>query len=258
MPTKKIKQDRRGFSLVELLIYISIFVVSSIFLVAILTSVTKVQVRQKSTNTVNEQITFVTQTIQRIVQGSSLIDMEAGISSPSLLLRMSQGELDPTIVSVKDNRLFIQQGAGGLETALTDTNVRVDNFEITKFENPGGGAIVHANIALSYDTDNPKEKFSRVIETAITRISAASFDSDLIPIGVRSIGNSSNKWKDGYFSGAVGIGTNAPSDGPKLRVTGDIDLPNAGDGIILQSPLGACYKLTVSEEGAIVTTLCGG
>lgn len=235
------RQDK-GFSLVELLIYIAIFVVSGTLLVAILTSVTRVQVRQNSVNTVNRQIEFITGLIQRKVRESSAIDMEAGAPQEVLILRMPKETLDPTRISKVDGRLFIKEGGSG-EKALMGPDVRVDLFQATKYENPGGRAIVHVDIGLSYNTESPREKFSRVIETAVTRISAATFDSDLVPTGANlNVGNEGMRWKDGYFSG-------------KLKTDGNIAITNPSAGLVLKSPGGTCYKVTVDDTGTLLRTI---
>ncbi|MDO8752197.1 MAG: type II secretion system protein [Candidatus Wolfebacteria bacterium] len=236
------RKQNSGFSLVELLIYIAIFVVSGTMLVAILTSVTRVQVRQNSVNTVNRDIEFITGLIQRKVEESSAIDMEAGTPQGTLILRMPDGALDPTKISKVDERLFIEEGESEAH-ALTGPDVRVDLFKVTKYGNPGGRAIVHVNIGLSYNTESPREKFSRVIETAVTRISAANFDSDLVPTGANlNVGNEGNRWKDGYFSG-------------KLKTDGNIAITNSSAGLVLKAPGGTCYKLAVNDSGGLVTAV---
>ena len=122
-------------------------------------------------------------------------------------------------------------------------DVRVDLFQATKYENPGGRAIVHVDIGLSYNTESPREKFSRVIETAVTRISAANFDSDLVPTGINlNVGNEGNRWKDGYFSG-------------KLKTDGNIAITNPSAGLVLKAPGGTCYKVTVDDTGALLRTI---
>jgi parallel beta-helix repeat protein len=53
-------------------------------------------------------------------------------------------------------------------------------------------------------------------------------------------------------AGNVGIGTTAP--GAKLQVTGgDVYVTTIGTGLILKSPNGSCFRLTVSDSGALST-----
>lgn len=54
-------------------------------------------------------------------------------------------------------------------------------------------------------------------------------------------------------SGNLGIGTTAPT--ARLQVTGgDIYATTVGSGLILKSPNGSCFRITVSDAGALSTT----
>jgi len=57
----------------------------------------------------------------------------------------------------------------------------------------------------------------------------------------------------GYFSGNVGFGTTTPN--AKVQVTGgDIYIEDIDKGVIMKSPNGSCWRLTVDDSGNIVTT----
>ncbi|OGG42467.1 hypothetical protein A3A21_02650 [Candidatus Jorgensenbacteria bacterium RIFCSPLOWO2_01_FULL_45_25b] len=250
------KRKNDGFSLIELLMYIAIFAVSATLLIGILTTVTRVQGRQQSEAVVTKQITFVNQTIQRIVHESSLIDMPSGVASSSLTLRMASSTGDPTRIYVSNGRLYIKEGTKE-DVPLTDGNVIVDTFRVKKLESKEGKSLVQVGLGISYNTADPKVKFSRVIEIMVTRITAASFDSDLVPLGSGlSVGNSGNNWQNGYFSGGVGIGIDAPSAGAKLKVAGNIEFSDSSYGLLLKSPNGTCYKLSVSNSGTLSVGGC--
>src|SRR3989344_336306 len=130
-------ERRSGFTLVEVLIYTVIFAVSAVFLVSILTAITRVQSRQSSVNEVNAQISFVDKTIQRLVREASLVEMTAGEATTTLKLRMASSTLDPTLVytDASNTAVYIQEGSSTAQ-ALTDSNVSVNNFLVTKYENP--------------------------------------------------------------------------------------------------------------------------
>lgn len=78
------------------------------------------------------------------------------------------------------------------------------------------------------------------------------------PDGTIQLTTASSVWNtsgiDTYFdSGAVGVGTNDPAS--KLQVSdGDVYIDNAANGVIMTSPNGSCFRMTVSDVGAPVFT----
>lgn len=253
---------RSGFSLVELLIYVGIFSVSAVFLVSILTVVTQVQLRQTSVNELNQQLAFVNDTVKRLIQTSSLVDIPAGIATSSLKLRMSSSSADTTRVYASSSVLYLEEITNeGISTVipLTDSNVIVDDFSITKYENPTGFAVVGINLTLSYNATNPKSKETRSLQTAVGRISAAEFDSSVYPNidASHDLGTALKKWKDAYFSGVLGIGVTSFSSGYKLVVSGgDIATKDINTGFVVKTPDGSsCYRLGVTNSGTVTSTI---
>ncbi len=249
-------KKRDGFTLIEVLIYTVIFAVSAVFLVGILTAITRVQSRQSSVNEVNAQISFVDKTIQRLVREASLVEMDGGVSTTTLTLRMPSSALDPTKVYVdaSSTAIFLQQGTNSPQP-LTDSKVKVGNFLVTKYENPGGPTVVQVDLTLEFNTTNPQAKAVRVLRSAVTKISAATFDSSILPNANNTydIGNAANNWKDAYFSGSIGIGT-GPVSAAKIKVKGDISFASSSAGIIFVAPSGSCFHLKLNNSGNITTS----
>ena len=265
MKWKKIKNNSSGFTLIELLIYAAIFSVSAVFLVNILTSITQTQIRQTSANEVSQQISFVSNTIQRLVREASLIENDAGVASSTVKLRTSASSTDPTLIywDTTANAVMLKQGQNQA-IQLTNDKVTVGSFSATKFENPGGNAIIQIDLALSTNTTVDRAKVTKFWRGAITRISAATFDTDLLPntSNALNLGGSGSTWKDGYFQGGVniigklGVSTQ-PSDisglSSGIKVNGDVSFMSSANGIILKSMGGTCYRVTVADGGGLVT-----
>ena len=70
------------------------------------------------------------------------------------------------------------------------------------------------------------------------------------PMGKFSTGGSSSLW----WAGASGDGRKIETTETGVTVTGDIDLSTASTGVILTSPNGTRYKLTVDNSGNLTTT----
>ena len=260
-------KKQRGFSLVELLVYIGIFTAVSVFLVGIFIIFTRVNIHQTSINEVNDQISFVNNTIQRVIRESSLVSMPVGTATTTIELRMASSTLDPTRVYLEDNAIYLEEGSFS-PISLTDSHVVVDNFLATEYENPGGNSIVQIYMTVSYNTSNEQAKFKRTFRTAISRASAATFDSDVLPDAddSRDIGNASQNWKDAYFSGDVGVGGNigigiSPAVGISLKVigdtevTGDIFITSSTQGLIGKSPDGICHRSSFTNSGSTTSTV---
>ena len=55
------------------------------------------------------------------------------------------------------------------------------------------------------------------------------------------------------FSGNLGIGTKNPKSKVEVQ-NGDVYINNAANGIILKSPNGQCWRVTIDNEGNFVKT----
>jgi len=245
-----------GFTLIEVLIYAAVFAVSAVFLVQILTTVTRTQLKQASANEVNAQVSFVAETIQRLVRESALVENDAGSATTTLRLRTTASSTDPTLVYVdaSSTAIYLQQGSGSA-VPLTDDKVTVGNFSITKFENSGALSVVQVDLTLNYNTSAEQSKATQTWRGAIARVSAASFDSSILPSsdGSLNLGGSSARWNDGYFSGSLGLGT-TPVSAAKIKSTGDVGFTTSTAGIVLMSSNGTCYRLGISNAGVYTTS----
>ncbi|MEX2410224.1 MAG: right-handed parallel beta-helix repeat-containing protein, partial [Candidatus Paceibacterota bacterium] len=65
------------------------------------------------------------------------------------------------------------------------------------------------SMSIDFDTENDRAKYQRSIQTSISRVSAATFDSDGLPNAndTFDLGNATYRWKDLYLSGNAYIGT---------------------------------------------------
>jgi type II secretory pathway pseudopilin PulG len=262
-----------GFTLIEVLIYTVIFSVTSIFLLSILTTVTRTQLKQATQNEVNQQLSFVASTIQRLVRESSVIVNDAGVASTTLVLRMPSPAADTTkiYVDAAKTAIYIEEVPNGSQSGtplpLTTDKVIVDNFSVTKLENPGGLAVVQVDLSLTYNSDKPQVRVTRSWGSAIARISAATFDSSLVPNASTSpydIGTGSALWRnlflsgDASIAGTLGLGVSAPSTPTRLKSGGNVAFSSSTFGPVLMAPNGtSCFRLGISNTGAFTTSSIG-
>lgn len=259
--------QRSGFTVLELIIFSAIFSVASMIFIGILVSITRIGARQSAAAEVNQQSQFLLQKIQYYIERASLVDANENQTANSLRLRMGASVSDPTRIYLSAGKVLLEEGGSGPQ-ALTSDKVNITNLAFTKKANPPGHDSVAISFTMEYVTNNIQQKFVQSLTTAVARVSAANFDSDLTPSSSAAydIGTLSALWRSINqiinFSGSnVGIGTASPN--AKLHVSGspgniqvsggDVYVDTFGKGIILRSPDNVyCWKITVNNAGALL------
>ena len=203
--TSKINKKKLGFSLIELLVYIGILIVVVGFIVGIFITTSKIGSKETSSTEITSQISYVSQTIQRMVKEASVIDIPAGISTSSLKLRTSSFSTDPTCIYLSSGTIKIAQGAypAGSEnctstsTDLTSSKVIVDNLVFTKLTSYPGRDSVAFEIQMSLNTSSTENRSTKILKSSIARVSAATFDSSLLPGSANTydVGQGGSYWR---------------------------------------------------------------
>lgn len=221
-----------GFTLIELLIYIAIFSIVVVTMAGLLVSITQVGDKTTSSSEVSSQLNFVMQNIQRLVKNSSNIDITADISTSTLVLRMEDPAKDPTVIFLSSSTVYLEEGSSPT-TSLTSGNVTVNYLNFKKISQYPGHDIVYVDLAITNNAPATSSQLTRTLSSAIARVSAATFDSGLVP-GTGSnydVGTTGSPWRNGYFSGVVGIGTTAPAFPLHIKTIGTdatIEINNTG------------------------------
>lgn len=253
--------SRKGYTLVELLIFLAISSVALVAFVGILVIVVQLQVRQTSTGSVQQESTALLQQMQYYVQNSSLVDMPINaVGTSTLRLRMASSSVDPTTITLVNGMVYLQQGSA-TATPLTSSRVTVSNLLFVRHANPPSHDTVSISFTTTYNAPaNTEQFFAQSFRTAVTQVSAATFDSSILPASSTplNLGWTGNTWNSingvMYFNGSnVGIGTNAPQ--ATLDVSGgNIFVDTVGRGLKLRDPSGGCWLLTVASTSGALST----
>src|SRR3989344_5976756 len=145
--------SRRGFTLVELLIYSAILTIVGGVLTGVLVTSVRTQNKDTKSNEVAQQLDFVLSTAQRLVRESSLIDTAyegsaTGTACPqycTIRLRIEDSSRDPIIIRSNAGGVYLKEGSSE-EVPLTTNEIVVNNFKFSKFEVAGGHASVTSNL----------------------------------------------------------------------------------------------------------------
>jgi hypothetical protein len=257
---------KKGFTLVELIIYVAMFAGASVLLTGTLITVLRVQTRDAAGTDLSNQLAFVLDNVNRFVRESSLVEkVYEGTSEAttcanlcSVKLRMSNPEIDPTVITAKADagdsgvvKIFIKQGASA-EFPLTSKKIKVSSFKLKLDNIPGGHSILSVDASFQNNSTNPQLQITRSLKSAIGRVSAATFDDNLIPSGSGfNLGqNAVPTWNNGYFNGSVGIGTTNPTS--KLQVVGLPVYANNAAAIAGGLSVGAFYRTGANPDPVMV------
>lgn len=205
MPNRLL-HTKKGFTLIEVILYIAVFTIVAALMVVILTTALQVGSRESSSAEVSAQLHFATQTIQRLVRASSNIDIQAGIPTSLLRLRMPDPNQDPTVISLSGTTILMKQGSSPT-SSITTSRVVVDSLSFEKITQYPGHDVVTVDLAISSNVQNPQGRIQRTISSAIGRVSAATFDSALLPGGTQDIGQAGTPWQNAFLSGVLNLGT---------------------------------------------------
>ena len=238
-PTDSASSFRSAFTLFEILIATALFSIVIGSFITILVTVTRIQVQQASLAEVNQQSQFLLQQVQYYVAHSSLIDMPVDQATTTLRLRMPASSTDPTVITLSGGIVYLQQGSNAIQ-ALSSSHISISGLSFTRRANPPAHDSVDVAFSLAYTTSNIQQMASQMFQTSVARVSAASFDSNLVPSSTNtySLGGSGAIWTSVNnivdFSGSsVGINTASPQQA--LEVNGSV---RADGGIQLYTSTG--------------------
>ncbi len=197
----------KGFTLIEVLIYTALTAVVGMLMTGILLSVSQVHIRESASTEVTGQLNFVTQTIGRLVRTASNIEIDAGVSTSTIKFRMQDSAKDPTCISLVSGTIKLAEGPGtnpndcsATTSDLTNSRVVVNALNFKKFVQYPGHDTVSYDIQITYNSQNPKAQVQRSLSSAIARVSAATFDSSLLPGNTTyEIGQSGSAWSKAYL-----------------------------------------------------------
>ncbi len=165
--------NRKGFSLLEVIVYTAIIGVVGTLMTGILVSLLKIQNAQVATTEVHQQMNFVILNIQRIVRESSSIDMVTNVENGTLTLGMADSAENPTLIYKTGTKIYLRQGIS-MEVPLTSNDVTVDDLQFTKISSATGYDTLKFTISMSNSTDNPQRAFTKTITSYIAHFNPES------------------------------------------------------------------------------------
>lgn len=156
---RKIIDNKRAFTLVEVLLYMSIvsvlILIMSAFLFLLLQGKTKFSIISE----VNDQGLRATQTIAQTIREANSITLPAqGANGQVLTLAMTDGAKDPTVIDSGGTNLQIKEGLGAT-TPITNSRVVVSNLSFTNVSRPNSPGTVMVQFTISADNQSGRNEY---------------------------------------------------------------------------------------------------
>lgn len=147
----KINAHIKGFTLVEMILYVSICAILLLCLSTFLSFLLGARVRSQAINEVNQQgfqvMSLMTQTIRN---GRSIQTPDIGATSSFLSLTAVNSLFNPTIFDISSSTIRIKEGSKS-PIALTNSRVQVSALV---FQNISSASSTEKIIRISYNIDS--------------------------------------------------------------------------------------------------------
>lgn len=162
--------SQRGFTLVELLLYLavaSLVVSSTIFM---LLTFLESRVKQKTIAEVEGQGALVIDQISQVIRNAeSITTPSANATGSSATLDVVTGAADPTTFDLSDGIIRIKEGAGS-EVALTASPVTASDLTFANLTMSGtpGSLAVSFTLSMSNPAGRNEYSYTKTFQTAVS------------------------------------------------------------------------------------------
>lgn len=246
---------RSGFTLIELMVYTAVFVVTAGLLTGILITISGSQSRENAAFEVTRQLQFVTQKIQYSVRdASNIVSAYEGSVKTNPCVNFCTLEIlvrnkiqNPDLsysntvkFSSDANGVYMTEGSNP-KVLLTTPSVTVSSLKFSTVPNPGGISTVTIDLNLAYSSNEARLAVTKRLTSAIAHVSAATFDSDLLPdtSGGRNIGSSASPWGQAIVTNGFAANVNSAGSAASNDYTVFTALNGSGDATSNGAAFGA-------------------
>jgi type II secretory pathway component PulJ len=162
----KIVNSRRGFTIVEMLIYMGLLSSFLIVLTELFASIMDVKLESEATSSVEQDARYILSRLSYDIPQSSTISTPSGLGSTSSSLIMVVSGVTYTY-SVNGNDFQITNNLG--VNSLNSTESKISNISFQKIGNPGGKETVKIGFTITSSTVKASGAEVRTFATTIGR-----------------------------------------------------------------------------------------
>ncbi|MFZ4631710.1 MAG: PulJ/GspJ family protein [Patescibacteria group bacterium] len=145
----KKQKNKQGFTLVELLLYVSIMGTLVLTISSFMNAVSQAKEKNQIISEIEQQGINITQLLNQNIKAAANITAPLpGVSGSSLTLSFSDASRNPTVFKLVGSGLMINL-AGGSDIALTNSKVTVTNFLCANYGKTGAPDSINCRFTLS-------------------------------------------------------------------------------------------------------------
>lgn len=152
-------RHRRAFTLVELLLYVSMAGVLILAVSVLMAAIMNARIKNRTVAEVEQQgaraIALITQTVRN---ADAINAPTIGTSAMTLSLNTYSGSLNPTFFDVSGGVLRVTEGAGS-PVALTNSKVAVSNLSFQNLSYSGTPGLVRVQFTLGYVNNSGRNEY---------------------------------------------------------------------------------------------------
>jgi len=164
IPPQKIfwmnSQDKCGFTLVELLLYLGLSSVLIIVISGFLSMLLQARIKNQAIGEVEQQGLQVMQIMTQAIRNASAINFPTqGVSTSSLSLDTSVSTTTPMSFNLSSGGIRITEGTGGA-VALTNSRIVASNLIFSNLSYPTTHGIIRIQFTLTYKNPSNISEFN--------------------------------------------------------------------------------------------------
>lgn len=150
----------KGFTLLELLLYIAIVGSLLIAITGFYAMVAESRIKNQTISEVNQQGAAVMETITQAIRNANAITSPAaGASGPTLNLAMPTAGVNPTIFDLSGGgAVQIKEGIGAI-TPLTASNIQISNLIFKNLSRVGTPGVVQVTFTVSRVSSSGRNEY---------------------------------------------------------------------------------------------------
>jgi Tfp pilus assembly protein PilW len=151
------KKQTTGFTLIELILYLSLLVILYLSLFSFLTMAFAGRTKSEAISEVEQQGGQIAEIITQTIRTADSINLPAaGASGSTLSLAFTDASKNPTIFQITNNALTIKIGSAAA-VPLNNSHVLVSNMVFANYSRANTPGVIHASYTITAATSTRQE-----------------------------------------------------------------------------------------------------